>query len=84
MVIVLTLLAALWLSVVPLPTWAQWGRPEWVAMVLIYWVVALPERVGIAIAWVVGLYQDVLDGSPLGQHAFALSVLAYLGLVYFQ
>ena len=70
-VIALTLLMALWLAIVPLPVWAQWGRPELVAMVLVYWVIALPERVGIGIAWVVGLLQDIMQGSPLGQHAFA-------------
>ena len=65
-VIVLTLLLALWLAIVPLPMWAQWGRPELVAMVLIYWVIALPERVGIGMAWVTGLLQDIIEGSPSG------------------
>lgn len=83
-VIVLTLLLALWLAIVPLPVWAQWGRPELVAMVLIYWVIALPERVGIGIAWVAGLLQDIIEGSPFGQHAFALAVLAYLSLILYQ
>ena len=83
-VIALTLLMALWLAIMPLPVWAQWGRPELVAMVLVYWVIALPERVGIGIAWVVGLLQDIMQGSPLGQHAFALAVLAYVSLILYQ
>ena len=83
-IIATTLLLALWLAIVPLPVWAQWGRPELVAMVLVYWVIALPERVGIGIAWVVGLLQDIVEGSLLGQHALALAVLAYLALILYQ
>lgn len=83
-VIVVSLLLALLLSIVPMPLWAQWGRPEWVAMVLIYWVIALPGRVGIAVAWVVGLMLDIIEGAPLGQHALAFSVVAYLSLILYQ
>lgn len=83
-VIVLTLLVALLLSVMPLPLWAQWGRPEFVAIVLLYWVIALPQRVGIIVAWVVGLAQDIVEGVPLGQNALALAVLAYVALLLYQ
>jgi rod shape-determining protein MreD len=83
-VIALTLIIALWVSIVPVPLWGQSGRPEFVAMVLLYWVIALPERVGISIAWGVGFVQDVVEGSPLGQNALALAVLAYLALVLYQ
>lgn len=83
-VIALSLITALWLAILPLPLWAQSGRPELVAMVLLYWVIALPERVGIGVAWMVGFVQDILEGAPLGQHAFALAVLAYLALILYQ
>ena len=53
-------------------------------MVLIYWVIALPERVGIGIAWMTGLVQDIVEGAMLGQNALALAVLAYLGLILYQ
>ncbi len=83
-VIFLSLVVALLLSIVPLPLWAKWGRPELVAMVLVYWVIALPERVGIGVAWMTGIVQDIVEGAPLGQHAFALAVLAYLALILYQ
>jgi rod shape-determining protein MreD len=83
-VIALTLLVALWLSIVPLPEWARWARPEWVAMVMIYWVIALPQRIGIGVAWITGLALDLLEGSPLGENAFALGVIAYLALILYQ
>lgn len=83
-IIALTLLVALWLSVVPLPEWARWARPEWVAMVVIYWVIALPHRVGIGGAWLAGLALDLVEGSPPGENAFALAVVAYLALIMYQ
>lgn len=83
-IIIITLLAAVMLSILPMPLWAQWGRPAIVAMVLIYWVIALPEHIGIGVAWTVGLLQDIVVGTPLGQNALALSVVAYLALILYQ
>ena len=83
-VIVCSILVALFLSIIPMPFWAQWGRPEWLAMVLVYWVIALPERVGIGVCWLSGLVLDILEGAPLGQNAFALSVIAYVSLILYQ
>jgi rod shape-determining protein MreD len=83
-VILLTFLAAYVLAVLPLPPWLQWGRPDWVALTLIYWCIALPQRVGIATGLVLGLGIDVLEGSALGQNAFALVVVALLSLILYQ
>ena len=52
-VIILTFLVAFVLAVLPLPAWLLWGRPEWVALTLIYWCIALPQRVGILTGLVV-------------------------------
>lgn len=83
-VIVLSLLLALLLSIWPMPLWAQWGRPEWLSMVLIYWVLALPSRVGIGVCWLCGLLLDIIEGAPLGQNALALAVIAYICLILYQ
>ena len=56
---------------------ANW-RPAWVALVLVYWCMATPERVGVVVGWTAGLLLDVMTGTLLGQHALALSVLAYV------
>ena len=55
-------------------------RPEWVPMVLIYWVMALPYRIGIGSAWVIGMFLDILEGSVLGLNAIALVIVAYVTL----
>lgn len=83
-IIAATLLLALWLSILPLPEWARWARPEWVALVLIYWVIALPQRIGVGMAWLTGIVLDLVEGAPLGQNALALAVIAYLSLILYQ
>jgi rod shape-determining protein MreD len=72
------------MAVLPLPLWLLWGRPEWVCLVLIYWCIALPQRVGLATALVLGVMADVLEGAVLGQNAFALVVVALLSLTLYQ
>jgi rod shape-determining protein MreD len=83
-VILLTFLAAYVLAVLPLPQWLQWGRPQWVTLVLIYWALALPHRVGIVTALCLGIGLDVLEGATMGQNAFALVVVALLCLALYQ
>lgn len=83
-VIAASFLVAAVLAILPLPQWLLWGRPEWVALVLIYWCIALPHRVGVITALTVGLGMDVLEGAVLGQNAFALAVLALLSLLLYQ
>ncbi len=75
---------AMLLTIVPLPDWLAAARPQWVALVLIYWCMALPDRVGVGIGFTVGLLQDALLGSLLGQHALAFAVLAFLTIKLHQ
>ena len=77
-IILLTFIIAFVLLMVPLPNWAQLLRPEWVAMVVIYWSMALPNRFGIGASWFAGLIVDVIRDSLLGQHALALAVVSFL------
>jgi rod shape-determining protein MreD len=83
-VILLTFVVAFILSAVTLPPWLQWGRPEWVALTLIYWCIALPQRVGIFTGLLLGVGVDALKGAILGQNAFALVVVALLSLILYQ
>lgn len=73
-----TFAVALLLAVIPVPNWAEAFIPDWVALTLIYWCIATPERVSVGTGWVVGLILDALFGSLLGQHALALTVIAFL------
>lgn len=78
--IALSFVFALLLTVAPFPDWTLAWRPAWVALILSYWCVTLPDKVGIITAWAMGLLLDVLTGSLLGQHALGLCVVAYLAV----
>ncbi len=62
----------------PYPDWVDAWRPAWLVMVVIYWSMALPQRVSVGTAWVSGILLDVLKGSLLGQHAIGLAIVAYV------
>ncbi len=82
--ITLSLVFALLLTLLPMPAAAQVYRPEWVALVVIYWCLAVPERVGVGVAWVMGIMLDVISGALLGQHALALALMAYVTLKLYR
>jgi len=83
-VVLASLAVALTLTVIPLPGWAALLRPEWTALVLIYWCMAIPNRVGVGVAWMTGLALDVLRGGLLGQQALAMCVIAYIVLKLYR
>ncbi len=80
LIVASTFVMAILLSIMPVPGWAEALRPDWVALVLIYWCLALPEYVGIGTGWTVGLILDVLYGSLLGEQALAKTLVAFLAL----
>ena len=77
-----SLAAALVLSM--LQGMGLWGRaawlPDWLALVLVFWSIHQPQRVGIGVAFLVGLFVDVHQGAMLGQHALAYTVLSFLAI----
>lgn len=73
--VVLTLFVALLLNLVPVSGTSL--VPDWVALVLAFWCVREPLRVGTITAFVLGLVMDVAYGSLMGQHALAYVLLAY-------
>ena len=80
-VIAFSLIAALLLNLLPWSGAWLWIKPDFVALVVLYWCVEQPRRVGFVTAWLLGLFMDVADGTLLGQHALAYSILAYAGIV---
>ena len=76
--VVMTLVVGLMLSIMPLPEWLQTFRPDWVALLLIFWAMQLPRTWSVGTAWIVGVVLDVAYGSLLGQHALALSVVVFV------
>jgi rod shape-determining protein MreD len=74
----LSLAATLALAVVPLPDGAAPFRPDWVAVVLLYWSLMAPRQFSLLAAFWMGVALDTLTGALLGQNALALLVIVYL------
>jgi rod shape-determining protein MreD len=51
--------------------------PDFLALVLVFWSVHQPRRLGMAAAFVFGLMMDVHEGALFGQHALAYTLLSY-------
>ena len=73
-----SVIVALVLGLLPLPPSWQPLRPYWLALVLAYWVIEAPERVGLGFAFVVGLVADLSFGGLLGEQAMRLVVMAFI------
>jgi rod shape-determining protein MreD len=78
LIILLTFIVSLIITLIPLPDMLRPFRPPWYTLVLIYWAMAHPERIGVGSGWMLGLIVDVMTGSLLGQHAMTLSLIAYI------
>lgn len=76
-----TLIVALLLNLLPWSGAWLWIKPDFVALVVLYWCIDQPRKVGFAGAWLLGLFMDVADGTLFGQHALAYTILAYAGIV---
>ena len=61
-----------------------WGRAAWVpdllAVVLVFWSVHQPQRIGVGLAFFFGICLDVHQGAMLGQHALAYTVMTFLAI----
>jgi rod shape-determining protein MreD len=79
--IVFTFVAALLVNLLPWAGWALALKPDFVALVVLYWCIQQPRKVGFTSAWLLGLIMDVAEGSLFGQHALAYTVLAFGGIV---
>lgn len=79
-----TFFLAMVLNILSVPQWALWLRPEWLFLVLIYWVLALPEHFGVFTAALIGLVQDSLSASLLGEHMLAYSLVITIVLLGYK
>ncbi|MDO9401377.1 MAG: rod shape-determining protein MreD [Polaromonas sp.] len=70
-----SLIAALLLNMLPLGR-VPW-MPDFLVLVLVFWNVHQPQRVGIGLAFLFGLGMDVHQSSLLGQHALAYTALSF-------
>lgn len=76
--IAFTLLAAFALNLLPFGRMP--GLPDLLALVLVFWNVHQPRRVGVGVAFLFGLLMDVHEGALLGQHALAYTLLSFVAI----
>ncbi|MGH1540916.1 MAG: rod shape-determining protein MreD [Arenicella sp.] len=65
------------LTIVNLPNWLFYFRPDWIALIVIYWVLAMPDRLGVVFGFIYGLLLDLLLIKAFGLNAFGFSCLAF-------
>jgi rod shape-determining protein MreD len=73
-----TILVGFMLMIMPMPAAAEPFRPDWLVLVMIFWVMSAPRSYSVGIAWLLGIVLDVAQGTLLGQHALALCVVVYI------
>jgi rod shape-determining protein MreD len=78
--IAITLFVALMINLLPLTGWVLALRPDFVALVLLYWGIHQPRKIGFLPAWLLGLAMDVADGSLFGQHALAYTAMMFAAI----
>jgi rod shape-determining protein MreD len=76
--IAFTLLVALGSNLLPFGRHA--ALPDLLALVLVFWNVHQPRRVGVGVAFMCGLLVDVHEGALLGQHALAYTLLSFVAI----
>lgn len=77
--IAVSLIVAFGLNLLP---WGHWaGIPDFVALTLVFWNIHQPRKVGIGIAFFMGLMMDVHDASLLGENALAYTLLSYFAIM---
>ncbi len=74
-----SLVVAFVLNLLP---WGQLaGVPDFVALVLVFWSIHQPRKVGIGIAFMMGLLMDVHDATLLGENALSYTLLSYFSIM---
>lgn len=76
--IAFSLLLATLFEMMPLDR--DWILPDMLALVLVFWNIRQPRRVGIGVAWCFGVIMDVHSASVFGEHALAYTLLSYFAI----
>lgn len=78
LLLALTFALGIVLTLIPTPGVLEWFRPNWLLLILIYWMKTLPRSVGFLVAWILGFGLDSIQGAVIGQYPFIFVVVALL------
>ncbi len=76
-----SIIAALLLNFMPLQAFALTIRPDFAALVILFWCINQPQRMSMSLAFCIGLMMDVHNAGILGHHALAYCVLVYFASI---
>jgi len=76
-IIGLSLLISMTLSILPIPDSVAIFMPSWTLLTLLYWCIALPQKISVGSGWLLGILMDILTGNLLGLHALIYATGAY-------
>ncbi len=80
--IYLTLIIALVFQILPWSGFGLYIHPDFVLLVLLYWILRAPKLCSIGTAWLSGLVIDLATGSLFGQNALAYALTAFFAVTY--
>ena len=80
--VVVSMIIALMLTMVPMPEAIGAFRPDWIALIVIFWAMSVPRSYSVGVAWFAGILVDVTQGTLLGQHALALCAVTYIAVKF--
>lgn len=78
LLMLVSVLLAVVLMLIPLPEMLSPLRPYWLALVVAYWGLQLPEKAGLGFAFFAGLLADFSYGTLLGEQALRMVMLMFL------
>ena len=76
-VVVLSSFVALVLTMLPVPVWLLYFWPDWMVLVVFYWALTVPDRVGPLVGFIIGTVLEVLFVRTFGVLGFGLAILAF-------
>lgn len=82
--IFISLLIGVALMLIPLPKTVDCWRPDFATLVLMYWWLAHPDRVGVFYGFLIGILMDVMYGSLFGQYAIGNIFIAWVFMKNYQ
>jgi len=82
--ILVTMLIAILLTVIPVPESLKYYWPDWITLVVFYWVLVLPAHLGVMFGWMNGLIEDVISFSLLGQHALGKALVGTVAAIGYR
>lgn len=76
LVIILSTLFSVILTISTFPL--GYFSPDWIFLIIIYWIIAVPNMYGLFVIWLIGIITDVAVGSTLGMNTLTYVFLSYV------